>query len=89
MATLHKICQITSNTKNNLFKIYTDLLREGRENIKNILPILNIMLFISASTAPVEHGFLKLSIKKTSLHTRLKKNKTLSNCDKVWCENNS
>ena len=33
--------------------------------MKNILAILNIMLLISASADPTEHGFLKLNIEKT------------------------
>ena len=48
--------------RKNLFEIYTDLLREGREDMKNILVILNIMLVISASTAAAERDFLKLNI---------------------------
>ena len=50
-----------------MFEIYIDLLREVRENMKNILAILNIVLFISASTTAVVLGFLKLNIRKTSL----------------------
>ena len=57
--------------RNNLFEIYIDLLREGIEYMKNIFAILNILLFISASTASLERSFSKLNIKKTSLRTRL------------------
>ena len=57
--------------RNNLFEIYIDLLREGIEYMKNIFAILNILLFISASTAALERSFSKLNIKKTSLRTRL------------------
>ena len=57
--------------RNNLFEIYIDFLREGIEYMKNIFAILNILLFISASTASLERSFSKLNIKKTSLRTRL------------------
>ena len=71
-----------------MFEIYTDLLGQGREDMKNIHLILNLMLVNSASTAVAERGFRKLNIEKTSLRTRLN-SKTLSNimrrkypCDK-------
>ena len=56
-------------------RIYSKLiliLREGTEDMKNILVILNLMLVTSASTAAADCGFPKLNIEKTSLHTRLK-----------------
>ena len=59
--------------RNNLFEIYIDLLRKVRENMKNILAILNIMLFISGSTTAVVLDFSKLNIRKTSLRTGVNK----------------
>ena len=76
--------QVTQRT--NLFESYTDLLRESKEDMKNIIVILNLMLVISASTAAAERGFSKLSIEKISLHTRLN-NKTLSNIMHTGIEN--
>ena len=72
--------------RKNLFEIYTDLLREGREGMKNILVILNIMLVISASTAAAERGVSKLNIEKTSLRTRLN-SKILRNIMRIGIEN--
>ena len=72
--------------RKNLFEIYTDLLREGREDMKNILVILNIMLVISASSCAAERGFSKLNIEKTSICTRLN-SKTLSNIMRIGIEN--
>ena len=69
-----------------MFEIYTDLLREGREDMKNIHLILNLMLVNSASTAAAERGFPKLNIEKTSLRTRLN-SKTLSNIIRIGIEN--
>ena len=76
--------QMTQRT--NLFEIYTDLLRESKEDMKNINVILNLMLVISTSAAAAERGFSKLNIKKTSLHTRLN-SKTLSNKMHTGIEN--
>ena len=86
MAPVQKICQITSDTKKKFVRIYTDLLREGREHRKHILVILNLMLVISASAATSERGFSKLNIEKTSLRTRLN-SKTLSNIMRIGIEN--
>ena len=69
-----------------MFEIYTDLLREGREGMKNILVILNIMLVISASTAAAERGVSKVNIEKTSLRTRLN-SKILRNIMRIGIEN--
>ena len=59
--------------RKNFFETYIDSSREGRENMKNILAILNIILLISASTTAAERGFLDLNIDKTSVRTRLNK----------------
>ena len=81
-----KSVKLQVKQRKNLFEIYTDLLREGREDMKNILVILNIMLVISASTAATERGFSKVNIEKTTLRTRLNR-KTLSNIMHIGIEN--
>ena len=83
---LKRSVKLQVKQRKNLFEIYTDLLREGREDMKNILAILNIMLVVSASTAAAECGFLKLNIEKTSLRTR-HNSKTLSNIMRIDVDN--
>ena len=61
MAAIQNICQIISDTRKNLFEIQL-ILREGTEDMKNILVIFNLMLVTSASTAAAECGFSKLNI---------------------------
>ena len=86
MGPVHKICQIKSDTMKNLFEIYTDMSREGKEDMKNILVTLNLMLVFSASAATTERGFLKLNTDKTSLCTRLS-SETLSYIMRIGIEN--
>ena len=69
MAAIHKICRITSDTKN-LFEICIDLLRECGEDMKNIFIILTIMLVITTSTATAERVFSKLNIPVTKVNSR-------------------
>ena len=65
MALFTRSAKLQVTQRKSLFEIYTDLLREGREDMKNILVILNLMLVISASAAAPERGFLKLNNEKT------------------------
>ena len=83
---LRRSVKLQVKQRKNLFEIYTDFLREGREDTKNILVILNIMLVISANTASADRGFSKLNIDKTSLCTRFNSN-TLNNIMRVGIEN--
>ena len=69
--------------RKNLFEIYTDSMGEGTENMKNILAILKIMLFTSASTAAVERRLQNCTLRKPLFALNLASRKTLSNCDKV------
>ena len=63
------------------------MLRGGREDMKNILVILNINAgYFCTSATAAERGFSKLNIEKTSLRTRLN-SKTLSNIMRIGIEN--
>ena len=53
-------------------EVFTDILLQNEEEFKALLPILEIMLTISVSTASCERGFSAMNRQKTSLRTRLK-----------------
>ena len=52
-------------------EVFTDILLQNEEEFKALLPILEIMLTISVSTASCERGFSAMNRQKTSLRTRL------------------
>ena len=66
--------KLQATQRTNLFKIYTYLLQECREDMKNIL-ILNIILVISASTAAAKRAQLTFTRSKSTIETLVKDKK--------------
>ena len=62
--------------------VYRDLLIQQPLSMKHFLPLVEIMLTISMSTAQVERGFSHMNIIKRSDRTKLR-NDSLNNCMEI------